>query len=75
MDNMEKAARTKVVGDILEGSRETKSEIPDKLPLIPFLLEGVAGTSEMQRDGLHPTPRGYAHVERNVMKVLEPLQR
>ena len=47
-----------------------------KLPLIPFLLEGVAGTREhMQRDGLHPTVEGNRRVAENVMKVLEPLLR
>lgn len=45
-----------------------------KLPLIPFLLEGVAGTRKyMQRDGLHPTAEGNRRVAENVMKVLEPL--
>jgi acyl-CoA thioesterase-1 len=45
-----------------------------ELPLIPFLLAGVAGTAEyMQRDGLHPTEEGCRLVAANVMRVLEPL--
>jgi acyl-CoA thioesterase-1 len=45
-----------------------------KLRLIPFLLEGVAGTAQfMQSDGLHPNADGNVRVAANVMKVLEPL--
>ncbi len=45
-----------------------------KLPLIPFLLEGVAGTSSyMQRDGLHPNAEGARRVASTVLKALEPL--
>ena len=45
-----------------------------KLPLIPFLLEGVGGTTEyMQDDGIHPTAEGNLRGAANVMKVLEPL--
>lgn len=45
-----------------------------KLPLIPFLLEGVAGTREfMQPDGLHATVEGNRRVAATVMKKLEPL--
>jgi len=44
------------------------------LPLIPFLLEGVAGHPDlMQRDGIHPTAAGNRIVAANVMKTLEPL--
>ncbi len=47
-----------------------------KLPLIPFLLAGVAGHSQyMQRDGLHPTAEGCRLVASNVLQVLEPLLR
>lgn len=46
------------------------------VPLIPFLLEGVAGTGEyMQRDGLHATREGNRRVAATVMKTLEPLLR
>jgi acyl-CoA thioesterase-1 len=42
--------------------------------LIPFLLEGVAGTGRyMQDDGLHPTAEGNRLVARTVIKTLEPL--
>jgi acyl-CoA thioesterase I len=45
-----------------------------RLPLIPFLLDGVGGVREfMQQDGLHPTVEGNRRVAENVMKVLEPL--
>ena len=45
-----------------------------KLPLIPFLLAGVAGHREwMQRDGIHPTAEGNQIVANTVMRALEPL--
>lgn len=45
-----------------------------RLPLIPFLLEGVGGvTPLMQQDGLHPTVEGNRRVAVNVMKTVEPL--
>ncbi len=47
----------------------------DKVALIPFLLEGVAGTSRMQRDGLHPTADGNRLVAGTVMRYLTPLLR
>jgi acyl-CoA thioesterase I len=41
--------------------------------LIPFLLEGVAGRSDLnQADGIHPTEAGARIVADNVWKVLEP---
>jgi acyl-CoA thioesterase I len=44
-----------------------------KLPLIPFLLEGVAGKSELtQDDGLHPTAAAQGMILENVWKILEP---
>ena len=46
------------------------------LPLVPFLLEGVGGRSELnQPDGVHPTAQGAAVAAENVWKVLEPLLR
>jgi len=46
----------------------------NKLPLIPFLLEGVGGVAKFnQRDGIHPTPEGHRLVARNVWAVLQPL--
>ena len=48
----------------------------DNVPLIPFLLAGVAGTTRyMQRDGLHPTGEGNRLVAATVMRYLEPLLR
>ena len=45
-----------------------------KLPLIPFLLEGVGGHADlMQRDGLHPNVAGNRKVAENVMRTLAPL--
>lgn len=46
-----------------------------KVALIPFLLDGVAGTSRMQRDGLHPTADGNRLVAATVMRYLQPLLR
>ncbi len=44
------------------------------VPLIPFLLEGVAARPEFnQGDGIHPTGKGYTLVVENVWKVLAPL--
>ncbi len=43
--------------------------------LMPFLLDGVAGTSRMQRDGLHATADGNRIVAGNVFRSLAPLLR
>jgi acyl-CoA thioesterase-1 len=44
----------------------------NEVELIPFLLEGVAGDSELnQQDGIHPTAKGYEIVANNVWSVLE----
>lgn len=46
------------------------------LPLIPFLLEGVAGNPELnQEDGIHPTIEGQKIVADNVWAVLEDVVR
>ncbi len=47
----------------------------NQVPLIPFLLDGVAGTSLMQRDGLHPTADGNRLVAATVMRYLAPMLR
>jgi acyl-CoA thioesterase-1 len=48
----------------------------DSLPLVPFLLEGVAAVPEMNLgDGIHPNERGHRRVADNVWKVLEPVLR
>jgi len=42
------------------------------IPLIPFLLEGVAGNPNLnQADGIHPTAEGYKIVAENVWDVME----
>lgn len=44
------------------------------LPLIPFLLDGVAGEPSLnQPDGIHPNPEGARRVADTVWKVLEPI--
>jgi acyl-CoA thioesterase-1 len=44
--------------------------------LIPFILEGVGGTRELNlADGIHPTAKGHEIVANNVWKVLEPVLR
>ncbi|MBI3887304.1 MAG: arylesterase [Opitutae bacterium] len=44
------------------------------LALIPFLLEGVGGRTELNKsDGIHPTAQGHAIVAGHVWKYLEPL--
>ncbi|MFL9710459.1 arylesterase [Methylobacillus sp. Pita1] len=45
-----------------------------KLPLVEFLLEGVAGKVEFtQQDGLHPKANAQEAILENVWKQLEPL--
>jgi acyl-CoA thioesterase-1 len=44
------------------------------VPLIPFLLQGVAGTDALnQPDGIHPTAEGARIVADNVWRVLKPV--
>jgi acyl-CoA thioesterase-1 len=48
--------------------------IRHRLPLIPFLLEGVGGDQRLnQADGIHPTGEGYRIIADNVFRTLEPL--
>ena len=43
------------------------------LPLVPFLLEDVAGLGAMnQADMMHPNPAGHRVIAETVWKVLEP---
>ena len=45
-----------------------------QVPLVPFLLEGVAGITGLNIvDGIHPNLQGARLVEGNVWRVLEPL--
>lgn len=56
---------------------EFKSIFPElarknKAKLIPFLLEGVAGHSNLNLpDGIHPNPEGHEIVAQNVLDVLK----
>ena len=44
------------------------------VPLVPFLLQGVAGIDRLnQRDGIHPTAEGARIVAGNVWVVLKPI--
>jgi acyl-CoA thioesterase I len=44
------------------------------VPLVPFLLEGVAGSETLnQSDGIHPTAEGARIVADNVWAVLKPV--
>lgn len=41
------------------------------IPLIPFLLDGVAGNPELNlEDGIHPTPEGHKILAENVWQIL-----
>jgi len=44
------------------------------LTLIPFFLDGVAGSSSLnQADGIHPTGEGYRLIVEKIFPALEPL--
>jgi len=44
------------------------------ITLIPFLLDGVAAQKDLNLpDGIHPNPKGYEIVIKNVLKVIEPM--
>jgi acyl-CoA thioesterase-1 len=48
----------------------------NKASFVPFILEGVGGTRELNlADGIHPTAKGHEIVANNVWKVLEPVLR
>lgn len=45
-----------------------------KIPLVPFMLDGVAGNPElMQDDGLHPRSEGQQKILDNIWKYLRPM--
>jgi acyl-CoA thioesterase-1 len=45
-----------------------------RLPLLPFLLQGVYGVEgDIQSDGVHPTRQGAKQVAANVEKLVVPL--
>lgn len=44
-----------------------------KVPLLPFLLEGVGGNPKLNLpDGMHPNAEGQKIIARNLLKALEP---
>jgi acyl-CoA thioesterase-1 len=44
-----------------------------KVPLVPFVLEGVAGIAALnQGDMRHPNPQGQLRVAENILKHWEP---
>ena len=62
--------------DYTESFARMYGEVADELdvPLVPFLLEGVAGDPElMQGDGLHPTAKGQEKVAGLVLPALREL--
>lgn len=45
-----------------------------RLTLIPFFLEGVAGSASLnQADGIHPTGEGYRIIADQVLETVKPL--
>lgn len=45
-----------------------------KLPIVGFLLEGVAGEPEMnQADGIHPNERGHERIADNLFRFFKPI--
>ena len=45
-----------------------------RLPFIPFFLEGVAASADLnQPDGIHPTREGYRIIVEQVLKTMRPL--
>lgn len=45
-----------------------------KIPLIPFFLEGVAANAALNlEDGIHPNPAGHKIIVETVWKQLEPM--
>jgi acyl-CoA thioesterase-1 len=46
----------------------------NKIPLIPFILEGVGGVAELnQKDGIHPTEAGNKIIVETIWKTLKTL--
>ena len=69
-DNMGEAYNRKFQAIFPEVAQE------QKVALIPFLLAGVGGLTELnQPDQIHPTAKGHALVASNVWVTLEPVLR
>ena len=48
--------------------------IQEKVALVPFLMDGVAGNNVMmQTDGIHPTAEGQPVMLNNVWEILQPM--
>ncbi len=61
-----------------EEFREVFPSVADEMDteLIPFLLEGVGGVTELnQSDGIHPNTAGQQRLADTVWRVLEPILR
>lgn len=44
------------------------------ISLVPFLLEGVAGKTDLNiADGIHPNPKGHKVMAKTLLKALDPL--
>ena len=62
--------------DYEDGFAETFRDVAEDtgVPLLPSLLEGVAGVAELnQRDGIHPTAEGALRLADNAFAALRPL--
>ena len=62
--------------DYRDEFEKTFPELAEELgvPLLPFLLEGVADKPElMQHDSIHPNEEGNEIIASSVMEILEPL--
>ena len=62
--------------DYEDGFAETFRDVAGAagVPLLPSLLEGVAGVAELnQRDGIHPTAEGALRLADNAFAALQPL--
>ncbi len=45
-----------------------------KLPIVDFLLDGVAGEADMnQTDGIHPNERGHERIAENLFRFFKPM--
>lgn len=62
--------------DYAEGFRKVYPDLAKQhgLPLMPFLLDGVAGEAAMNiADGIHPNELGHARIAENLARFLKPM--